>query len=240
MRDRIAESFLAIFAGRSRAAAIMGDLTEMAATYGRGWFVAAYLRTIVSLTWRIVVALFVAEVARELMFNLAGLYFRVSPSTWRSSGSPFLLGQMGPLLAGIMSTLWVVLPFAAVRSGRRDKFVRLTFGVALGTTITFLFVPWVSATFAAGTLMLAVAALISEAWRRAALMLATLCGTGVVLLAALPQIALAYLLLREPHLVQRAPMPAVVFQASLILLLFVYSRLHGWLLRPQSPGVAGA
>jgi hypothetical protein len=61
----------------------------MAATRGRLWFFAAYARTLVSLTWRIVLALFVAEVGRELMFNLANLYFQVTPPTWRTSNAQF-------------------------------------------------------------------------------------------------------------------------------------------------------
>ena len=84
----------------------------------------AYARTLFSLTWRIVLALFVADVGRELMFNLAGAYFRHTPYAWRTTNGPFLLDHMGPLLAGIMSTLWFALPFAGVLYGVRDRFVQ--------------------------------------------------------------------------------------------------------------------
>ena len=69
-RQPAPEALLALIAGPARAAAILGDLTEMAATRGRLWFYAAYARTLFSLTWRIVLALFVADIGRELIFNL--------------------------------------------------------------------------------------------------------------------------------------------------------------------------
>jgi hypothetical protein len=131
----LAEGLLAIVAGRERAAALYGDLLELAQSHGRAWFVAAYIRTLFSLTWRLVLALFVADIGRQMMFDAAKLYFHATPPSWRTTHSPYLLGQMGPLLACVMSTLWFALPFAAVRYGVRDRFVRLTFAIAAGTTV---------------------------------------------------------------------------------------------------------
>jgi hypothetical protein len=139
----IAESLLALLTGRERATAIYGDLTEMAATRSRIWFAAAYARTLLSLTWRIVVELFVADIARQFVFDLFHLYTRNTPTVWRTATGSFvdLLNLFGPLLACIMSTLWFALPFAAVRYGHRDRFVRLTAVVTVGTTIAFLAIP---------------------------------------------------------------------------------------------------
>src|ERR1035441_5439486 len=135
----LAEGLLARLTDPTRAAAIMGDLAEMAQTRGRGWFFAAYLRTLFSLTWRIVLALFVADIGRQFIFELFHLYTSHTPATWRTSNAPHLLNSAGPLLACVMTTLWFVLPFAAVRYGVRDRFVRLTLAIALGTTVAFLF-----------------------------------------------------------------------------------------------------
>jgi hypothetical protein len=49
---------LTLFAGDDRAAAVFGDLREMAQTRGHGWFVVAYQRTLMSFSWRVVLALF--------------------------------------------------------------------------------------------------------------------------------------------------------------------------------------
>src|ERR1017187_5177415 len=137
------ESFLALVAGPDRAAAIIGDLTEMAASRGRLWFFAAYPRTLGSFTWRIVLALFVAAIGRQTISYLFYPYIRPTPAAWRNATGSWLdlLNSSGPLLACIMSTLWFVLPFAVIRYGRRDRFVQLTFAVAVGTTLAFLSIP---------------------------------------------------------------------------------------------------
>jgi hypothetical protein len=236
MSDTPAESLLALFAGRDRAAAMMGDLTEMAATRGRLWFFAAYARTLVSLTWRIVLALFVAEVGRELMFNLANLYFQVTPSTWRTTNAPHVLNSMGPLLACVMSTLWFALPFAAVRYGVRDRFVRLTFAVAMGTTVAFLFIPWASLLCAAATVALALVALFSTTWRKPMEVLAWTSVVGVLAIGAEnaarlsfhPQGSIGHLLANQWRM--------FAFQATLLIVAIVCSRLHGWL--PDGPNTS--
>jgi hypothetical protein len=237
MPNRIAESFLALFAGRPRAAVIYGDLTEMAATRGRGWFAAAYLRTLVSLTWRIVLALFVAVVSRELIFDAFHVYTSLTPRTWRTTDAPYLLNSAGPLLACIMTTLWFVLPFAAVRYGLRDRLVRLTFVVALGTTVAFLFIPTASLLFAATTVAVGAAALFSRTWRRPAIALAAIGATGLIALAT--ELSFIRLVLRDFHIRHAPPvvygalMPTV-FQATLLLIALVCSRAHHWLADGQA------
>src|ERR1039457_7485295 len=94
------ESLLALFAGPTHAAAIFGDLTEMAATRGRLWFVAAYARTLVSFTWRIVLALFVADIGRQMIFDLFHLYIGHTPAAWRNAtGFPLHLVNTSPRLS---------------------------------------------------------------------------------------------------------------------------------------------
>jgi hypothetical protein len=181
----LAESFLALIAGQERAAAILGDLTEMAATRGRLWFAAAYLRTLFSLTWHIVLALLVADIGRQMIFDLFHVYILHTPAAWRDVTGSWLnlLNGSGPLLACIMSTLWFALPFAAVRYGLRDRFVQLTFVVALGTTVAFLAIPWASLLFAAATLILAASALTSKTWRKPLEVLLWTGAAGVMMIA---------------------------------------------------------
>jgi hypothetical protein len=229
------EWLLACFAGRVRAAAIMGDLTEMAGTRGRLWFAADYVSTLLSLTWRIVLALFVADVAREFIFNLAHLYFRVAPQAWRSADASRLLPSMGPLLACILSTLWFVLPFAAVRYGLRDRFVRLTLILALGTTVAFLAIPWVSVCFAIATLGIAIGAWCSKSWRAPVEVLAgtTAAGLGTFLAAASVRSLLHFHGGVGRFLINNTGM--LGFQASLLAIAIVGSRLHRRLLeRPAA------
>jgi hypothetical protein len=232
-----AEIFLALFAGPARAAAILGDLTEIAQTRGRIWFLAAYARTLFTFTWRIMLALFVADIGRELMFNLANIYFHATPPTWRTTDGPYLLDHMGPLLACIMSTLWFALPFAAVRYGLRDRFVQLTFAVAVGTTVAFLFIPFASLACAIAVLALAAAALASKTWRKP---IAVLLWTGAagLLMVAVSTVIRIQVPRAFPHghtlLARNAP--ALLFQTGLLTLAFVCARLHALLLETSPPG----
>jgi hypothetical protein len=231
-----AESILALFAGHARAAAILGDLTEMASTRGRLWFAAAYLRTLVSLTWRIVLALFVADVGRELMFNLANLYFHVTPPTWRTAHGPYLLNHMGPMMACIMSTLWFALPFAAVRFGVRDRFVQLTFAVAVGTTVSFLFIPWASLLCGGAVAVLAASAFFSATWRKPFAVLAGTGSAGLLLAGASNLLRLGPLAsLAHSHIVFARTANEFAFGGSLLVIALVCSRLHRLLPVPVPP-----
>jgi hypothetical protein len=248
-RPAFAESLLALFAGRSRAAAIYGDLVEMAAVRGRRWFAATYLRTLISFAWRIVVALFIADIGRQFLFDLFHLYMRHTPAVWRNATGSFvdLLNLSGPLLACIMSTLWFALPFAAVRYGRRDPFVRLTAVVAAGTTIAFLAIPWISLIAAAATLGLAGAAFLSSRWRKPVEVLAWTGSAGLLSLAAFTVLsrrflsqhpAITHSVVSHPHAVN---VLTLSFQGSLLLVAIVCSRMHGRLLPTTgAPGEANA
>ena len=247
-RPSIPESFLALFAGRERGAVIYGDLTEMAAARGRLWFGAADVRTLISFTWRIVVALFVADIGRQFIFDLFHLYVRHTPAVWRNATGSFvdLLNLSGPLLACIMSTLWFALPFAVVRYGRRDPFVRLTAVVAMGTTVAFLAIPWISLIAAVATLGLACAAFLSSRWRKPFEVLAWTGAAGLLSLAAFTVLsrrflsqhpAITHSVVSHPHAVN---VMVLSFQGSLLLVAIVCSRLHRWLLEPRSMEAAHA
>jgi hypothetical protein len=236
------EWLLARLTDRDRAAAILGDLTEMAQTRGRLWFVAAYARTLFSFTWRIVLALFVADIGRQMIFDLFHLYIGHTPAVWRSATGSWLdlLNSSGPLLACIMSTLWFVLPFAVIRYGRRDRFVQLTFAVAVGTTLAFLCIPWASPACAAATLVLAVAAFTPNTWRKPLEVLLWTVAAGILTIAAADAFRLGFH--PQPGIERTLASYAEIltFQGSLLVAAFVCSRLHRWLLEPPAAGDAAS
>jgi hypothetical protein len=243
-KTSLPESVLALIAGRDRAAAIIGDLEEMARTRGRLWFFLAYTRTLFSLTWRIILALFVAEIGRDLIFNLFHFYLRVTPAAWRNGHGSWLdlLNSSGPLLACIMSTLWFALFFALVRYGSRDAFVRLTALITAGAFLAFLAIPWVSLASAAATFALALAAFLSNRWRKPFEVLAWTGAAGLLALAAFTVLSRQFLSQHPAiaHSLSSHPFAANAlvfsFQGSLLLVAIVCSRLHTLLLgRPHEP-----
>jgi hypothetical protein len=230
-----AEFILALFTGPTRAAAILGDLEELAQTRGRLWFAAAYARTLFSFTWRIVLALFVADIGRQTIFDVFHLYIRHTPAAWRHATGSWidLLNSSGPLLACIMSTLWFVLPFAVVRYGRRDRFVQLTFAVAIGTTLAFLAIPFASLACAVATLALAAAALLSRTWRKPFEVLLWTGAAGLAMIAAANAVRLRFdFLFAHGHRVLIGNGFALLFQTSLLVLAIVCARMHTLLLEP--------
>jgi hypothetical protein len=234
-----AEWLLALFAGSERAAAIMGDLDELAATRGRVWFAAAYARTLLTFTWRIVLALAVAMAGRQIFVNSFHDYMAHTPAAWRDTTGSWLdlLNYSGPLLAFITSTLWFLLPFAAVRYGRRDRFVRLTFAVAVGTTLAFLCIPGASLLCAVATFALAVVAFASPIWRKPLAVLLCTGAAGLLALVAVNTIDSAllshYPTLWTSHFFRHYG-AMLIFRSSLLIVAIVCARLHGWLLQRQS------
>jgi hypothetical protein len=231
----ISESFLTLLAGRQRAAAIMGDLTELSATRGRLWFWTAYARTLFRLSWRIVLALFVAEITREFIFNLAAIFFHLTPPSWRTTHGASLLNSSGPLLACIVSTLWFVLPFAAVRYGLRDRFVQLTFALALGATVTFLFIPWASLCVGGGTLLLAATAFVSQRWRSPLLVLAGTASAGLLTWASVAVIRCLVFHPYGPRSILYRYAPMADLQITLLVIAIVGSHLHRLLFELPEP-----
>jgi hypothetical protein len=236
-RTSTTESLLALFAGRARAAAIVGDLTEMAAVRGRLWFTAAYLRTLFSLTWRILLALVVATISRQIIVNSSHIYISHTIAAWYTSNNP--LHSMGGVLYCMMTTFWFVLPFAAVRYGMRDRFVQLTFAVAVGTTLAFFVVAWASLLCVAATIALAAVVFTSSPWRKPLAVL--LCTVAALFLTIPPVNAVDTVIFsydpagsvgRTFH--HYGPM--VAFRGSLLVVAFVCSRMHTRLLSPRFPG----
>ncbi len=233
VKNSPAEWLLARVTTADRAAAMMGDLLEVSARRSRFRFWTAYARTLIALTWRIPAALFAADVCRQMIFDLFHLYLRHTPAVWRTeNGAPlFLLNSSGPLLACIMSTLWFALPYGVVLYGRRDRFVQLAMGVTLGTTVAFLVIPWASLLFAAVTLALVAAALISKPWRRPLEVLSWTAAAGILTLAATAGLKVTVQSWGGSERSLGNYAEILAFQGSLLVLALVCSRLHRLLLR---------
>ena len=118
----LAESTLAIFAGRERVAVMYGDLTEMAATRGRFWFWTAYARTLISLGWRNPVALVAASVCTYWLgpivwHSMRSLAYPLRHVLIAHPRTVFLFEILGNALIG----LFFLVPFLMLRFGLRDR-----------------------------------------------------------------------------------------------------------------------
>jgi hypothetical protein len=173
-----AESVLALFAGRERAAAIMGDLTEMAQTRGRLWFFAAYLRTLISLGWRTPAAI-VAIIAftKYLRGDIAVLLMP------HGNFHPLQRGQFGELHSLFIAFCWtvslsvlfctfIVFPYVAIRFGLRNRLTYLAGVLFLLAIPTYSYIPWVFEFTGLLITLIIVAALASPLWRRQMIFLA--------------------------------------------------------------------
>jgi hypothetical protein len=127
-----------------------------------------------------------------------------------------------------------------LRYGRRDRFVQLTFAVAVGTTLAFLCIPWASLAFAAATLVLAAAAFTSNTWRKPLEVLLWTGAAGILTIAAADAFRLGFH--PQPGIDRTLASYAEIltFQGSLLVAAFVCSRLHRWLLEPPAPGNAAS
>jgi hypothetical protein len=181
-----AEWFLSQDIGKERAAAIMGDLEELAATRGRLWFWIAYVRALISLGWRTGGSAFIlAFVCLRLMFGTVVPWLMAH----RTPGlmDPGLFGESSPgarMLCWNLSLvtaqfLCFAMPFVLVRFGLRDRLTRLACALFLVVLPVFSFRPWLMDLSSVGMMLIFAAALISRPWRRPLAILAATCLTAV-------------------------------------------------------------
>jgi hypothetical protein len=247
------EWLLACLTDNERATAILGDLTEMAATRGRLWFAAAYLRTLISLTWRTAVAFLLGVASLAAFYRLNIFYIRHIPFAWRIHPSHPYIGQAVFYLA---VQLWFLVPFAVVRYGFADRLVRVGLTLLLFTTGAELSIPLLSPFLAAAAVAAAAAASLAyTGLRRPAI---TLVATSVV--GAFTLLNLRFLAHMACWIDEHKPLnasshyrffetgfafPHTLFWVvmwsmgllDMLVLAFVCSRLHHRLLR-QRPAIA--
>jgi hypothetical protein len=177
------EWFLARLTTPDRAAAILGDLTEMAATRSRLWFVAAYARTLITLGWRAPVALVVAITSISFMFPKLFPWLTNHRTHMRDAG---LFGEYNlhvrfvtwNISFGIAQALIFALPFVFVRYGRHNRLTQLTCALFLIIIPVYTLRPWVIDLSGGLTLLAVIAALLSRLWRKPMIVLAATCVTA--------------------------------------------------------------
>ena len=238
------ERLLACAVGRARAAGIYGDLLELLPTRGRIWFFAAYIRTLLFLTWRVVLAFLSGLVSVRVIFWILVEYLHVLsiPSTPRTPLTKFI----EIFLTSAAAINWFTLPFFAIRFGKRDRLTLLSAALFLSTLPGFFRqLPHFSLLVdAAGiaTLTILTASLCSKEWRNAGLILATTIGTGIgasVIFFKILDTAYHFAGKIHPHVNNSAVrMTFAELTASLAMLVVaaVCSRMHDRLFRPSITG----
>ena len=248
-RRPLAEFVLAFFAGQERAASIYGDLAEMGATRGRGWFAAEYLRTLVRLGWRKPVAFAGGFAAFQLLVSLMEFWLKHMPGAWRDHLGPILF-SVGPALTAATVTLWIGVPYLIVRYGARDRMVHLALVLLALDTTAFLYIPRLSFACAVAAAILPVASLCSRTWRKAAIILVPiLLGGAATFACALAAIALMtqYTMqhLHPGRLIYHSRVPGIAMNAAVLIAMLVISwgcsRMRRWMLPTASTaGVSNA
>lgn len=183
-----AESLLAQVAGPTRAAAMMGDLDELAANRGRFWFWTEYIRTLVSLGWRTPVAFLMAYAfstwvaigAFPTVHSVLRSFYRHVPhkphaALWhvfdRTVHHTTAHVWQIPLGDSLIA-LWFILPFVVVRFGLRDRLTQLASAIFL-LTIPYFSLDTAGVNFAGFvTTAILLAALSLRTWRRPMVVLA--------------------------------------------------------------------
>lgn len=235
-KTTLAEWLLTRLTGPTRAAAIMGDLTEMAATRSRLWFWAAYVRALVSLGWRTGGAAFIlALVCVRLMFGTV-LPWLMNHRTASLSDA----GLFGVSNAHVRMLCWnlslvtaqfliFAFPFVWTRFGMQDRLTRLTCALFLVAIPVYTFRPWVMDISGILTLLVLAAALVAPHWRKP---LAVLAGAFLPAVAVKAIYLFAFLLpsYRQLHMPRVPPMSpswvvvsdVISFAVAAIVCLYLY------------------
>jgi len=181
------EWLLARVAGTGRAAAILGDLLEIAATRGSLWFWMAYARTIISLGWRTPVGYLCSLASLRIILGII-VHMR------RGYGTSHLMeagifGEDSPHIRALFMNLSLlmgqcmifVVPFTLVRFGLRDRLTRLACALLLVAIPVYSLRPLLMDLSGVLTALAVVTALVSPLWRRP---LAVLAATGITSMAS--------------------------------------------------------
>lgn len=168
-----AEWFLSQDIGTDRAAAIMGDLEELAATRGRLWYWYAYVRALISLGWRTGGSAFIlAFVCLRFMFGTV-IQWLMNHRT----SSLMDAGLFGENNSHVRIICWnlslmtaqflcFLTPFVLVRFCLHDRLTRLACALFLISVPVYTLRPWVMDLSGILTVLVIAAALAAPLWRR--------------------------------------------------------------------------
>jgi len=244
-RTAPAEWLLARVTNPTRAAAILGDLTEMAGTRGRLWFWLAYFRTLLELGWRVSFSFVLGCATFSVIYWLCS-FWRVWLLHALRLGQPYMLLHMPtyiwPFLYNVTIPMWFTAPFAVARYGVRDRFVRLTLLFTLAMTCALLYPHPITLLFVAIMLCAIAVSLFSERWRKPVFVLAATTAAGTAAYMGMSEVvAVGFWYFRHgkhfpfegdfaaPHRIFWIAMWAIAL-SSMFILTFVCSRMYRWLL----------
>ena len=186
-----AEWLLARLTTPDRAAAILGDLEELAATRGRLWLWTAYARTLISLGWRTGGSAFIlALVCKRLLFGpVLGLLMNHRVSHLQEAGLfgaydlPLRFLSWNVIFATAQFLIFA-LPFVVVRFGWRERLTQLVSVLSLITAAAYTLRPWFMDLSGILMVFAVVTALLLPLWRRPMIVLAATCLTAIAVASA--------------------------------------------------------
>jgi hypothetical protein len=248
-----AEFFLALAVGPTRAAAISGDLLELAANRSRLWYYTLYLRTLFALTWRTPAAFLIACAAFTALYQLNVHFLNPWGSAHRGiSNIPH--AYIIRSLTFINYQLWFLAPFAAFKYGLRDRITRFTLAAALVGMCAYYFIalPNFPLAFTVLALCTLTGLLLSARRRSAVIAVTTTTVVGAIVLLNLHFLAHLYTWIDEHKPLNHTShfvffetgyaFPHTLFWIvtwtiavlNMLALAFVYARLHRLLSRPAT------
>lgn len=166
-----AEWIVARFTSQKRAASIMGDLLELKLQKGTLWFWVSLARVVLALAWRRPIAFIAAFYAGSWAFGGFQMAVFGMHTPHRPPEHPWIPVFAVLSAAGVFMV--VVLVYAAIRYGLRDRVTELAFASVLlvTTVIYFWWQPAVLALCIAFSTCVVAASISSEERRRTALAL---------------------------------------------------------------------
>ena len=178
MRSRnLTEVLLTGMVGKERAAAIAGDLLELAYRRGRIWYYVACAKTVFAFTWRLPTALLVACMGFILVQLLGWALYPLVRPVWLKH--PYVTETLERAACDLV----FLVAFAVIRYGARDRFFRLSVAASVIAGLAFvglrMSVP-VTVLAALGLLGL-VGLLVSTQWRGATVALGLAVAIGILM-----------------------------------------------------------
>jgi hypothetical protein len=173
----LAEWIIGHYTSKSRAASIVGDLVEALPEKGILWFWLATAGVLVRMVWRRPLAFLAAFYIGNYAFGafqmaVHGMLCRHCP--------PLPWVPVFNILSGGGTMMWILLPYAAIRFGLRDRFTQMVLALTGSTTaiIYFWWLPTVLIpSIIVGILAASVALAISQ-FRQSALILLVAVAVG--------------------------------------------------------------
>jgi len=254
MPKTTAEWLLASLATPDRAAAIMGDLTEMAATRGRLWLWMAYARSLVAVAWRTPAAVVAAIVSVKYLrrsglprllyaIHLYGISFNNSRLWFQHRSHLAHLAHFSWIVSlGVVFTLWILLPYVAIRFGLRNPLTRLAGILFLFAVPVYTFRPQIYTSTGLICALIVVAALASALWRKQMIFLLAGYAIHELVYYACYYASVAH----SPAAFRDNPFPLSLFgmriddPVGIAITVMIGPPLYRWLLQPRPTGVAHA